>query len=242
MIKKVLSITLSVVLIFAVWIITAAIIDAPLILPYPPEVLKAFCFFVTKKLFWISFGFTVLRVFAAFLISLSLGTALGLLCGSSDFIKNVLEVPLSLMRSTPVVAVILIVMLWFTSKTVPVVVGILMALPIITTAVTTGIKQSAEKLNSMIKAYRLSKQQVFIYIKLPQLKPHFLSSCESIFGLCWKVVAAGEVLSLPRFGLGTIMHTSQVHLETAQVIAVTFVLVAVSYLLQKLLGLLNKDI
>lgn len=239
MIKKILSYCLSIITIFIIWILIAYKINAPLILPYPDEVFTSLINLVLTKKFWVAFAATFGRVILSFIMSILIGLIIGFLCGISDFAKDFFELPLSFMRSTPVVAVILVTMFWFNSKMVPVVVSILMALPIITTSVTTGLRQSSEKFLMMTKCYQLSGKQIFRYIKLPLLKPHFYNSCESIFGLCWKVVAAGEVLSLPRNGIGTIMQTSQVHLETSTVMAVTIVLVLVSFILQKLLGLLK---
>ena len=59
----------------------------------------------------------------------------------------------------------------------------------------------------------------------------------STFGLTWKVVAAGEVLSLPKYAAGTLLQRGQVHLETSSVIAVTIVLVTVSFIIERLFSL-----
>ena len=56
----------------------------------------------------------------------------------------------------------------------------------------------------------------------------------SSFGLTWKVVAAGEVLSLPKYAAGTMLQKAQVHLETSTVIAVAIILVLVSFAIERL--------
>ena len=48
-------------------------------------------------------------------------------------------------------------------------------------------------------------------------------------------LAAGEVLSLPHYAAGTLMQKAQVHLETAEILASTFVLVILSLIFQKIL-------
>lgn len=237
MVKKILSYSLSIICIFLIWILAASVINSTLILPGPKTVLLSLLKIISTKKFWLAFLHTFLRVIIAFIISVLAGTLLGILCGTYEFARDFFEIPLSFMRTTPVIAIILVTMFWFNSKTVPVISALLMSLPIMTTSVTAGIIQSQDKYLLMSKSFRLSKKQVFLYIKLPFLKPHFISSMDSIFGLCWKVVAAGEVLSLPRYGIGTVMQTAQVHLETQTVMAVTIILVAVSCLLQKIAGL-----
>ena len=76
--------------------------------------------------------------------------------------------------------------------------------------------------------------KAFWYIRLPSAKKALDAGAESAFGICWKVVAAGEVLSLPRNAAGTMMQRSQVHLETAEVLAVTTILIITSLLTQKI--------
>ena len=58
--------------------------------------------------------------------------------------------------------------------------------------------------------------------------------------MSWKVVAAGEVLSVPRLGAGALLRQAQVHLETADVLAVTSMLVFVSWLIQKIAAYIHS--
>ncbi len=98
-----------------------------------------------------------------------------------------------------------------------------------------------EKLLSMAKLYNFNKKQIYKYILLPGCRPAFLGGLESCFGLCWKVTVAGEVLSLPRNGCGSLLQKFQVHLETDSVMAITIILVLLSFLFQNLLRLICKN-
>lgn len=212
-------------------------VRAELILPGPDNVLKALLTLLKSPVFYKAFAFTFLRVLLSFLISVVLGTLLGLLCALSSFAHDFFEFPLAIIRATPVVAFILIALFWFKSGTVPIFVGVLMTLPIMTTAVANGLSKSEQKLLSMAQTFGLTKKQIFRYIKLPSLVPFFMNGMVSTFGLTWKVVAAGEVLSLPKYAAGTLLQRGQVHLETSSVIAVTIVLVTVSFIIERLFSL-----
>jgi ABC-type nitrate/sulfonate/bicarbonate transport system permease component len=50
-------------------------------------------------------------------------------------------------------------------------------------------------------------------------QPLFLAGAKSALGLSWKVVVAGELLSQPRFALGTEMQDARLSLDTASVLA-----------------------
>lgn len=239
--KRILSYFCSVLFLFLLWIIAARIINAELILPYPSAVFKTLLELLKTSVFWICFLHTFLRVIISFIISVVFGSFLGWVRSVSPFFKDFLDFPLSIIRTVPVIALILVALFWFKSDWVPVFVAVLMALPVFSTDVYNGLINSSEKLLFMAKVYNFSSLQIYKYIKLPELKPYFYSGCQATFGLCWKVVAAGEVLSLPKYGFGSIMSKAQVHLETAEVMAVTIMLIIFSFSIEKLLKVVLKN-
>lgn len=242
-IKKFSRYLISLIIIIIIWQIASGVIDAPLILPNPARVFKTIVDSVFKREFWKNFCFTSFRVVVSFFICMIAGFFLGFLCSSSKVLKDLFELPISVIRSTPVVAFILIAFFWFRSDTVPIFVSVLMTLPVMVSAVQKGFSQNEknEKLIFMAKSYNLSFRQTFRYIKLPCAMPFIASGAESTFGLCWKVVAAGEVLCTPKYGAGTMMAHSQIVLQTDEVIAVTIVLVAVSFLIQQIFKVINEN-
>ena len=240
--KTIIAYVLSIVFILITWCLLARFVNASLILPGPDKVFGAMFQLCQTKKFWISFAYTLLRVFVSFLITVLAGTLLGILCGVSGFIRRFFEFPLAVIRATPVVAFILIALFWFKSGTVPVFVCVLMTLPIMTTAVSNGFYKSDEKLLGMATVFNYSKSQIFRYITLPGLVPFFLNGMVSTFGLTWKVIAAGEVLSLPKNGTGTLLQRAQVHLETPSVMAITIILVAVSFIIERVFTLVVKKL
>lgn len=232
--KTIAAYILSVLVILAAWVFVSKLINAELILPSPFEVFSSMGSLVKTKAFWQAFTHTFLRVIISFAITVVIGTALGIAAGFSKFLRDFFELPLAVIRATPVVAFILIALFWFKSGTVPVFVSVLMTLPIMTTAVANGFSKADEKLMGMAKVFCLTRSQIFKYIQFPSLVPFLLNGMVSSFGLTWKVVAAGEVLSLPKYAAGTMLQKAQVHLETSTVIAVAIILVLVSFILEQL--------
>lgn len=216
------------------WYAVSAIIAAPLILPFPHQVLKRLCQLALTSIFWKAFAFTFLRVIVSFLISLLLGFFLGLLAADSKSFAAFIDFPIELIRATPVIALILPALFWFTSGIVPVFVSVLMCLPILITASQNGFKKSPENREKLYMAASRSFTgfKAFWHIRLPAAAPSLISGAQSAFGLSWKVVAAGEVLSIPRQAAGSLMQQAQVHLETADVLAITLLLVLISWLCQ----------
>ena len=239
-VQKCIAYFSSVFLILIIWVIAAKKTSSSLILPYPAQVIRVMGQLFKSPDFWSNFLLTFYRCIVSFFISLLLGILIGVSCALSSFCKRLFELPIAIIRATPVAAVILIVLFWFKSTNVPIIVSILMTLPIIITSVINGVSQADKKLLDMAQCFSLSKKDCFRYIKLPAAIPFILNGAVSAFGLTWKVVVAGEVLSLPLRAAGTLLQRYQVHLESAYVLATAIILVAFSYILQELLAFFVK--
>lgn len=230
----------SALAIVVIWKAAAAAVDAPLILPSPEQTLSAFCRLAVGSSFWRHVGTSALRAVEAFGISALLGLVLGVCAGLSDVFRRLLLLPLALIRAAPLVSFILIAVFWFGSAFVPVFSAALMCLPVMTQAVISGIQHTDHRLLEMARVYRFSRCESLVRIRFPQALPFFVSGLMSSFGLSWKVVAAGEVLSLPRFGAGSLLYTAKVHLNTDEVFALTLTLVLCSFTAERFLALILK--
>ena len=232
--RRDVAIFLSVGTILVVWQILAMVINSPLILPLPKETLAVLVQDIGKPLFWKHVGATACRSLIAFGISVVVGTILGAAAGASDSVHNLLDFPLAMMRATPVVSFILLALFWFGSSIVPIFVAMVMSLPVMISAVETGIKNTDKDLIACCRVYGFSTGKMLCHLYFPSCKPHFFAGSLAAFGLSWKVVAAAEVISLPHRSAGTLLQNAKVHLETAQVFAITMVLVILSFILESL--------
>lgn len=231
---------LSVCLFLAIWAVVAFIVQAPIIIPSPFDVFKAFTKYALQVTFWLSIAGTFLRCIIAFLISVILGSFIGCLCGLYPLCKQIFSFPLELIRSSPVVSIILLAIFWFTSNTIPIFVAVLVSFPIMVSSVTEGFMHRNKQMQEMAEVYCFTKSQKIKWIELPEILPFFFTGTVSSFGLTWKAVVAGEVLCLPKKGAGTLMHIEQVHLETQSVIALTLTIVCISFFTQKLFAYIIK--
>lgn len=240
MARQILRWIAAVLLLILVWFAASKIIAAPLILPSPSAVFMRLYAIITTPRFWQNFSLTFLRVIAGFLLSVFLGTVLGLLCADFPALRPFIQLPVSIIRSTPVIAVILVALFWFRSGTVPVFVSLLMTLPVMTSDAEKGFFKSPANQEMLFKAQCVcfSGWSAFRHIRFRAALPFLRSGAQSVFGLSWKVVVAGEVLSLPRFGAGSLLQQAQVHLESADVLALTAILVVVSIILEKLVRII----
>lgn len=218
----------STFIILLMWKIISIGIDADIILPAPEDVIIRLFIIIRNKNFWKAVGSTAARTLFGFILSFCAGFITGIACGSSSRINAALSPIISVIRTIPVMSVILIAMIWFKTDMVPVFVCFLMIFPIITSNVSQGIREVDKSLIEMASAFKLTKLNILLYISIPSTIPFVLAGVRAAVGVAWKSVIAAEVLSQPVRAIGTGIQFSQMNLETAEVMAWTVLAVILS--------------
>lgn len=238
--RRVLPALVSTAVLLALWTLVSAAVGSTFILPPPWSVARDLWNLTASTSFYPQMVATFGRGILAFLLSAFLSALLGCASGVSVRADSALRPWLSMIKSTPVVSIILIALLWFGSSFVPVFVSILMTLPVMTESLSRGIRETDPKLLEMAKIYRFSRRVTLTRIQIPAAIPFFLAGAGSALGLTWKVVVAGEILGLPRTGIGTAIQTARVQLESARVLSLTVMAILLSVVSERLFILIAK--
>ncbi|MBF9016193.1 MULTISPECIES: ABC transporter permease [unclassified Oceanispirochaeta] len=238
--KRMRTTLISLALYLSIWKLLSVIIGRSIILPPPEEVLLQTLRFLGTREAWTKILATSLRGLGGFSISLILGIATGLAAGKSQMFKWFSDPFLISIRSIPVLSLILLAVIWFPTELVPVFICFLIAYPVISSAVASGVNQVDRELLEMAAVYNKSHWTVLKEITLPSVMPYLLNGVSTGLGLTWKSVVAAEVLSMPASGLGTAMQTAQLQLDTAHLFAWTLIVVLLASLSESLLRLGEK--
>jgi NitT/TauT family transport system permease protein len=190
-----------------------------IVLPSPARVFAAALTLYPTPRFLSDLGATFLRGLAAFTLSALIGIAAGLASGLRPLFGAALAPILTAIRATPVLALVLIALLWFPAGFVPIFTAFLMAFPIMATSAAVGANAADPRLLEMAALFRVPRREVFLKLRLPSAAPHLISGAKNALGLSWKVVVAGEILSQPARALGSGMQDSRLLLESADVFA-----------------------
>jgi NitT/TauT family transport system permease protein len=223
----------SVIFMLAIWKILALHFDSGFVLPSPEKT-----FFTTLSLFGDSnflsiVGSSILRGLVGFVLSAVLGIGLGIIAGMYPHFNAFLRPILVTIRSTPVIALILLALIWFNPGSVPVFIAMLTMFPFICTNVTDGIKTVDHDLVEMAEFYKVSRVRIIMELYIPAIMPFIISGASSAMGFGWRAVITGEVLSQPKYGIGTLMQGAQTFLNIDAVIAWTILAVLISYGFEK---------
>jgi NitT/TauT family transport system permease protein len=233
--KNKLITTFSIFFLIGLWKVGATIIDSELILPSPEKTAIAVGRLFIDHEFLPIVGSTILRGLTGFFISFLLAVVLGIAAGINESFYAFLRPILVTIRSTPVISLILLALIWFDVNQVPVFIALLTMFPFICTNIIDGIRDINQKLIVMAKVYRVKTRNIIKDIYLPAISPFVFSGISSAMGFGWRAIIIGEVLSQPKYGIGTFMQNAQTYLLVDKVIAWTVIAIALSYLFEHLI-------
>lgn len=203
-----------------------------LILPSPFTVLKKWWQIAFTKAFITAELFTLARIFLGFILGCFLGFFIGILTHISNVFYSLISPILKIIRSIPVVAIIILMYLFFKSSTLPILIVCLMVLPLIWQTVHDGLENTPKTLLEMANVFNLSTTKTFLNVKLPSIIPVLITSCVNALGLAWKSGVAAEVICLPKISLGTMLWQSKGSINFDEVYAVTLTVVVLSIVIE----------
>jgi NitT/TauT family transport system permease protein len=230
---------ISFFLIIAIWKIISLSVSLEIILPSPEKTIISLFNLLKTKDFFLIILLSIERGLIGFIISLILGLLIGFFSGFNKIFNKIFEPVLVIIRSTPVMSVILIALIWFKSNNVPIFASFLMSFPIVCTNVKEGINNIDSRLINMAAIYKIKKRRIISEIYLPSIVPFLIAAISTSFGIGWKVIIAAEVLSQPKYAIGTSLQNSKLYLNIDEVFAWTIVAILIGYLFEKIIRLIE---
>lgn len=218
---------------FTVWQAAAVIVAKPLLMPSPAETFSALGGLVVQSHFWISIGATFYRVVVGIAISFVSGVLLALLASRSEMLQSLLRPVVAAVKSTPVVSIIVLALVWFSSSTVPIVSCVLLCFPIFFANTLAGIQSVDKELLELAAVFHVRKSRTLREIIVPSVMPGIYSAISICLGFSWKSIVAAEVLSSPKFSLGYELYKTKLYLETPELFAWTLAIIVISLAVEK---------
>jgi NitT/TauT family transport system permease protein len=232
----------AVIFLLIIWKIISLLMGSAQLVPSPEKTFIAVIDVFTRENFWPSLLTTIGRGILGFSISLILALLLGIPAGINSDFRLLINPLLVTFRSTPVISLILLAIIWFGNEMVPVFIAVLTMFPIICTNIIDGIRDVDKDLIEMGKTYRISKTRITWEIYLPSISPFLTSGISNALGFGWRAIIIGEVLAQPGFGVGTQMQNAQIFLQVSELIAWTLIAILVSSFFEYLIRFIEKKL
>ncbi len=212
-----------------------------LILPKPKTVFDKWVEIAFTKEFINAVLTTILRVLKGFVIGIIFGFILGILTHISKIFDAIFSPMLKILRAVPVVAIILILYVFFENTTLPVVIVTLMVLPLIWQTTHDGLFNVDNKLIEFTKVYKIPKYKSIFLVKLPCIINNLITSIMNSLGLAWKSGIAAEVICTTDISIGYLISKGKSGISNDEVFAATLTIIIVSIIIEYFLKFLcNK--
>ncbi len=227
----------SICTILVIWEVLSIIVGNDVKLPSPVDTVRALYMIITDEMFFISISNTMLRVVKSFSISFVIAVILGILSGFFNPVYYLLKPILLVQRSIPTMAVILLSLIWLNREISPILVGSLIVFPVLYASVVSSIRQVDKKLIEMVTVYKLDIKRKIRYLYIPSIKESLITISAVAVSLCIKVTIAAEVLSQPRYSIGTSFQLEKASINTAGVFAWAIIAILIASLFEYIIGM-----
>ena len=226
-----------------VWQAAAAAIGQEVFLVSPVQAIGTLVELLPQAEFWQRIGFSAGRILLGFGLGVLSSAVMAVAAEKWEWVDALLAPVMQLVKATPVASFIILALVWVSGRSLSILISFLMVLPVLYSAVRTGIESADVQLLEMAQVFRLSLARRVKAIWLPAILPAFRQGCSVALGICWKSGVAAEVIGLPDGSIGDALYRAKITLSTGELFAWTFVIILLSAGFEKLLlALLDKAV
>lgn len=224
------------------WQIMAMLVDNSILLASPVEAAGALARFGKKADFWITVGYSTLRICLGFFLAFFTGLLVGGAAYRFGGLRELLGPMIGTMKAVPVAVFAVILLIWFGSTGLTVWVSFFIVFPLVYASTIAGLASTDRDLLEMARIFRVERFKRLFFIYRPALMPHLIGCCKSALSMSWKSGVAAEVIGTPAFSIGEQLYQSKIYLDTAGIFAWTLVILAVSMIFERFfLALLKRS-
>lgn len=223
--KDTLTFCLGIALIGVVIQGAGAIKGDALVFPGVDEIMKAFLRLITAEKTYALIWTTMKHLIASMAVSAVIGVALGMAMGMLPFLRKLLQPMMILLRSLPMVILIVIIMVVADYAHVPVLASSIVLVPMIAEAACEGCLRIDKEL---IDVYRMNASfngRILFQVYLPLMAGYLRQAWVNAAGMGVKLAVSTEYLVQTKNSLGKAVHTSGYFNEYQDIYAYALVMI-----------------
>ena len=230
----------AIIVAILLWQLLAMKLDQKLLLATPVDVAKTLGVLVKSQEFYSAVAYSMGRILFGLLIGAAVGTACALLAGRWHFMEVLFWPYFSAMKATPVASIVILCLVWLSSRRLSVFIVFLVVTPVIYTNILAGIKNLDLKMKDMARVFGINGLRRLLYVYLPELKTYIIAAFALATGMAFKAGIAAEVIGTPGGSVGKMLYNAKVYLDTPELFAWTLVIIALSVVVEQvILGLVK---
>ena len=219
----------------AVWVLVAALVAQPLILPGPGAVAVALLRLVWDVGTWAILAGSGARILGGLALAAVCGGVLAGVSVRSRTFSRLVAPALSFVKATPVACVVVLLLIWLGSARVSIAAVFLMALPGVYFSLVEGLAQVDKPLEQMFRLHGVRGWRLFFAHTWREVLPFVLSCARAVIGMSWKAGVAAELIGMAAGTVGERIYQAKLLIETADLLAWTVLVVAASWACERVL-------
>lgn len=219
----------------AVWVLVAALVAQPLILPGPGAVALALLRLVCDGGTWAILAGLGARILGGLALAAVCGGVLAGASVRSRTFARLVAPALSFVKATPVACVVVLLLIWLGSARVSIAAVFLMALPGVYFSLVEGLTQVDKPLEQMLRLHGVRGWRLFCAHTWREVLPFVLSCAKAVIGMSWKAGVAAELIGMATGTVGERIYQAKLLIETADLLAWTVLVVAASWACERVL-------
>ena len=219
----------------AVWVLVAALVAQPLILPGPGAVVVALLRLVCDASTWAILAGSGARILGGLALAAVCGGVLAGVSVRSRAFARLVAPALSFVKATPVACVVVLLLIWLGSARVSIAAVFLMALPGVYFSLAEGLAQVDKPLEQMFRLHGVRGWRLFCAHTWREVLPFVLSCARAVIGMSWKAGVAAELIGMAVGTVGERIYQAKLLIETADLLAWTVLVVAASWACERVL-------
>ena len=219
----------------AAWMLVAALVAQPLILPGPGAVALALLRLVCDAGTWAILTGSGARILGGLAFAAVCGGVLAGVSSRSRAFARLVAPALSFVKATPVACVVVLLLIWLGSARVSIAAVFLMALPGVYFSLAEGLAQVNKPLEQMFRLHGVRGWRLFCAHTWREVLPFVLSCARAVIGMGWKAGVAAELIGMAVGTVGERIYQAKLLIETADLLAWTVLVVAASWVCERVL-------
>lgn len=219
----------------AAWMLVAALVAQPLILPGPGAVALALLRLVCDGGTWAILAGSGARILGGLALAAVCGGVLAGISSRSRAFAHLVAPALSFVKATPVACVVVLLLIWLGSARVSIAAVFLMALPGVYFSLVEGLAQVDKPLEQMLRLHGVRGWRLFCAHTWREVLPFVLSCAKAVIGMSWKAGVAAELIGMATGTVGERIYQAKLLIETADLLAWTVLVVAASWACERVL-------
>ena len=219
----------------AAWMLVAALVAQPLILPGPGAVVVALLRLVCDAGTWAILAGSGARILGGLALAAVCGGVLAGVSSRSRAFARLVAPALSFVKATPVACVVVLLLIWLGSARVSIAAVFLMALPGVYFSLAEGLAQVDKLLGQMLRLHGVRGWRLFCAHTWREVLPFVLSCARAVIGMGWKAGVAAELIGMAVGTVGERIYQAKLLIETADLLAWTVLVVAASWACERVL-------